>query len=243
MNSIPGNVATGLNGISAPLPKLIAPAILDSLVKVLNCSIKSSTCPLTLKLARVTPIHKSGSFSDPNNFRPISVLPIISKLLEKHVSGHLMNYLREFKLLISTQSGFRSLHSTESILIKMTDDWLEAMDKGKLTGVIFIDLRKAFDLVNHELLLAKLRIYGFSPSTLRWFRSYLNDRHQQVSLNGELSERECLACGVPQGSILGPTLFLLFINDLPLSWESENAVYLLMMQHCMQATRAYQTSR
>ena len=204
-------------------------AILDSLVKVLNCSIKSSACPLTLKLARVTPIHKSGSFSDPNNFRPISVLPIISKLLEKHVSGHLMNYLREYKLLISTQSGFRSLHSTESILIKMTDDWLEAMDKVRLTGVIFIDLHKAFDLVNHEVLLAKLRIYGFSPSTLRWFMSYLNDRHQQVSLNGELSERELLTCGVPKDSILGPTLSccLSTICHCP---AKAKTVYLLMMQ-------------
>ena len=225
IKSLPTNVATGLDGISAPLLKLISPAILESLTKVLNCSIQSGICPSALKLARVTPVHKSGSASDPNNFRPISVLPIISKLLERHICTQLMLYLRSFNLIVSTQSGFRPHHSTESILIKMTDDWLEAMDQGLYTGAIYLDLRKAFDVVNHDLLIAKLRIYGCSPSSLIWFKSYLTDRRQCVNLAGTVSDTEVLSSGIPQGSILGPVFFLLFINDLPLSWKSKNGLF------------------
>ena len=115
IKSLPTNVATGLDGISVPLLKRISPAILERLTKVLNCSIQSGICPSVLKLARVTPVHKSGQVSDPYNFRPISVLPIISKLLERHICTQLMLYLRSFNLIVSTQSGFRPHHSTESI--------------------------------------------------------------------------------------------------------------------------------
>ena len=187
IRSLPTNVATGLDGISAPLLKLISPAILESLTKVLNCSIQSGICPSALKRARVTPVHKSGSASDPNNFRRISVLPIISKLHERHICTQLMLYLRSFNLIVSTQSGFRPHHSTESVLIKMTDDWLEAMDQGLYTGAIFLDLSNAFDVVNHDLLTAKLQIYGCSPSSLLWFKSYLTDRRQCVNLTDTVS--------------------------------------------------------
>ena len=125
-----------------------------------------TTCPSALKLVRVTFVHKSGPASDPNNFRPITVLPIISKLRERHICTHLMLYLCSFNLIVSTQSGFRPHHSTESILIKMTVDWLETTDQGLHTGVIFLDLRKAFDVVNHDLLVAKLQLY--TPNQL-WF--------------------------------------------------------------------------
>ena len=166
IKSVPTNVATGPNGISASLLKLISPAILESLSKVLNCSIQSDVCPSALKLARITPVHKSGVAFDPNNFRSISVLSIISKLLERHIFTQLMLYLRSHNLIVSTQSGFRPHHSAESILLKMTDDWLAAMDQGSYTGVIFLDLRKAFDVVNHDFLIGKLQIYGCSFSTL-----------------------------------------------------------------------------
>ena len=127
--------------------------------------------------------------------------------------------------IMQSKSGFRPHHSTESILIKMTDDWLEAMDQGLYTGTIFLDLRKAFDVVNHDLIIAKLQIYGCSPSSLLWFKSYLTDRRQCVNLSGTLSNTEVLSSGIPQGSILGPAIFLLFINDLPLCWESRNGLF------------------
>ena len=192
IESLPTNVATGPNGISASLLKLISPAILESIFKVLNCSIRCGICPSALKLARVTPVPKPGAASDPNSSRPISVLPIISKPLERHIYIQLMLYLRRYNLIVSTRSGFRPRHSSESILIKMTDDWLAAMDQGFYTGAIFLDLRKAFHVVNHDLFIAKLETYGCSSSTLPWLRSYPSDRRQCVELADAVSDTEVL---------------------------------------------------
>ena len=179
-------------------------------------NVSTNSLPNHWKKAKVTPLHKGGARNDVNSYRSISVLLILSKILEKHVASSLSVFLRDNNLLYELQSAFRSGHSTETALIRLTDQILKNTDNDEVTGLVFIDFRKAFDVIDHELLLTKLFIYGATPSSVGWFKSYLSERKQFISLGKTTSKQLTVKQGVPLGSILSPVLFLLFVNDMPL---------------------------
>ena len=207
--------ATGIDGLSVKLLKLTFNHVGGILHFIFNQSISSGTFVDAWKRARVVPLYKAGDENLVNNYRPVSILPIVSKIIERHVFNSFYEYLSTNKLVTDSQSGFRPSHSCETALNGLTDIWFKNMDDGKLTGVLFIDLRKAFDTVNHTVLLHKLLSYGICHNTFKWFQSYLSNRKQYVRWRGALSKETDVSIGVPQGSILGPLFFILYINDSP----------------------------
>ncbi|MBY0580860.1 MAG: reverse transcriptase family protein [Rickettsiales bacterium] len=216
-NTLKPNKSSGLDDISPRVVKEVFNIIEYPLLIISNLSFNNGVFPNLLKLARVVPIFKDGNISKLANYRPISILPFFSKILERIMHNRLYNYFTKHNLLNNNQYGFRKGHSTEHAVIKLVKEILNGFENNQYTLGVFIDLSKAFDTVDHNILLCKLKNYGVKNNNYKWFCSYLKNRKQCVSYDKTCTKLESISCGVPQGSILGPLLFLIYINDIYLS--------------------------
>ena len=214
INNLKSKTSTGHDGLSSILLKFIAPQILEVLTMILNQSLSTGIFPDSLKIAKITPIFKKENPHLTDNYRPISLLPSISKVFEKNVYNQIYEYFTENKLLYESQYGFRKFHSTELAALEMSDKITTHLDQGKIPLAIFLDLSKAFDTIDHTILIDKLRYYGLKGNSLNWFKSYLSNRKQYVEYNNSQSSYANVSTGVPQGSILGPLLFIIYMNDI-----------------------------
>ena len=194
--------------------KDIADIVSTPLSIIINQFLCNGIFPSKLKIAKVIPLFKKGDIQLFGNYRPISLLSSVSKVFEKAAYGHLYEYFSSHALFYDSQYGFRKYHSTELAALELVDRIHKEIDENKTPFSVFIDLSKAFDTLDHDILLHKLQYYGITGTALDWFRSYLTERYQYVDYNGASSSMKLLTTGAPQGSILGPLLFIIYMNDI-----------------------------
>ena len=206
---------TDVLGFDSRLIRLSCNVISPFIVMILNASLSSAKLPSDWKFSRVTPVFKGkGCKVEKNNYRPISVIGHIAKIIEKVVQQQFLDYLLVNELITIDQSAYRPMHNTQTALHRVVEAWIDNVCDGLLTGVCLLDIRKCFDTIDHSLLKQKLAHFGVKGLEYEWFSDYLSDRSQVVYHNKALSNKNTVTIGVPQGSVLGPTLFMLFINDI-----------------------------
>lgn len=214
INQLPNKHSNGYDGFNMSLIKKIRIEINEPLVFLFNHTIRTGIFPDSLKTARVIPIYKKGDENLLDNYRPISILPAFSKIYERILFNQLIQYFNHHDILFNSQYGFRSGHSTENAALELVERILTSFSKNSQSLALFLDLSKAFDSLDHRILLDKLKYYGLSAEALQLITSYFENRHQFIDINGTYSTYECIRTGVPQGSVLGPLFFIIYINDL-----------------------------
>jgi hypothetical protein len=215
ISSLKTSSSSGHDDISSTWAKKIGPGLAIPLTHLINMSIEQGTVPSALKIAKVIPVHKKEDKSQYGNYRPISLLPTFSKIYEKIMHKRLYSYVIKKSIIYESQYGFRQGHSTTQAVSELVENVIKGFDNNETTLAIFLDLSKAFDTIDHGILLKKLKFYGIRGKALEWFTSYLLNRQQYVSIDGHDSNKSSITCGVPQGSVLGPQLFIIYTNDLP----------------------------